>query len=93
MSAEFIEAVLRLSHQDAAEHATVWLEQQGLGVMPMQGGLLLTGSCAAFSRVFGRNVESMPRPARLPVPAAIAQHVEWIEVPRPRTPFAGKPSC
>ncbi|HEV3166586.1 MAG TPA: hypothetical protein VGZ22_21355 [Isosphaeraceae bacterium] len=85
MADEFHEAVLSWGPQGPHPPVTSWLEQQGFSVTPMQTGLLLTGNSTTFNKAFGGDVRTMPRPARLPVPAPIAPHVQWIELPRPRT--------
>jgi hypothetical protein len=92
MAREYMEAFVKLRPVNHAGHAQGWFGQQGLSVLPIQAGLLISGSAEAFKRVFGCDVTTLRRPARLQPPAPVADEVELVEIPRPRYPMSGHPS-
>jgi hypothetical protein len=80
----YVEAILEWgeSGPDAAvEH---WLTERGIEWLPMQAGLLLTGSRAAFERAFGVGLEQAEPPVRLEVPNDLRKAVASVTIPVPR---------
>ena len=92
MTHDFVEAFLKVKPGARAEHVHAWFEQQGLSVLPIRAGLVLSGPSEVFNRVFGCDVSILPRPARLQPPAPVADEVELVEIPRPRYPMSGHES-
>lgn len=89
MGQDFVEAFTKLKPGGASAAVRHWFEQQGLTVLPMQAGLMISGSADLFNRVFDCDVLTLGRPAQLSPPAAVAHDVELIEIPRPRYPMSG----
>jgi hypothetical protein len=89
MGHDFVEAFVKLKAGAKTDQVRHWFEQRGLTVLHMQAGLLLSGAADVINRVFNCDVSTLPRPARLQPPAAVADDVESIEIPRPRYPMSG----
>jgi hypothetical protein len=89
MARSFVEAFLKFKPGAGAGRVRKWLEQQGLSALPIQAGLMVSGSEEVFNRVFACDMSTLPRPARLQPPAAVADEVELVEIPRPRYPMPG----
>jgi hypothetical protein len=92
MAHNFVEAFLKLKPGPGAGRVGKWLEQQGLSVLPIRAGLMVSGSVEVFNRVFACDVSTLPSPARLQPPEAVADEVELVEIPRPRYPMPGHTS-
>lgn len=92
MGHQHVEAFVKLRPAADAGHVRGWLEQQGLSVLSIKAGLVISGTAEVFNRVFACDVSTLPRPARLQPPAPIADEVEVIEIPRPRYTISGPPS-
>jgi hypothetical protein len=84
-----VEAFLKLKSSSDTGRVRKWLEQQGLSVLRIQAGLIISGSEEVFNRVFACEVSNLPRPTRLQPPAEVADDVELVEILRPRYPMSG----
>ena len=84
MADEFIELILIWAALGPHAQTREWLEKQGLTVMPMKSGLLITGSQRQIEKVFRVSLDNQQPPLRLPVPEELAPHVSSVSWPRPR---------
>lgn len=82
---DYLEAVLVWSLvPDAA--ADTWLRARGLDTLPMQSGLLVTGTREVFDRAFGVELEHATFPVSLPLPSALQGSVRLIRIRALPTP-------
>lgn len=81
----YIEAILLWTNQGPSPLAERWLQQHGLDHLPMQAGLLVTGSRAQFEAAFGVDLSQARRPISLPIPPELRGVVASIVIPVERT--------
>ncbi len=84
MDTDFLEAMAECADDDARRLANQWFSDQGLTVIHMRAGLLLSGDVATFERVFGLSLQDVTGPFELPVPQQVGQTVSWVGIPKPR---------
>lgn len=82
----FIEAILLWNERGPNEQVNHWLEDHGLSVIPMSGGLLITGTYETFEAAFAVDLANADLPFQLPVPPSWPEHVATIGIPRLRIP-------
>jgi hypothetical protein len=80
----YVEAILEWEQRGPDAAAEHWLVAQGLQLLPMRAGLLLTGGRVAFERAFGIDLEQAEPPVRLAIPDELRQAVASVTIPIPR---------
>lgn len=82
---DYIELFLKWKESGENRQAKAWLQKNGLSMLPMKNGLLITGSRDLIEKVFSVSLENKQPPFELPVPAELQPFVESITLPRPRS--------
>ena len=83
----YVEAILEWAGSGPNADAEDWLVANGLQIIPMREGLLVTGSRSAFERAFEIDLEQAVPPVRLEIPddLDLGEAVASVTIPAPRT--------
>jgi hypothetical protein len=82
--ADYVEALLIWNERGPDEPVRQWFTDRGFRVLPMRGGLLVSGPASLFETVFGVNLANAEPPIQLPIPPEIKHHVASFGIPKPR---------
>lgn len=78
-----VEAFLIRSKEEMTQ-VEEWLTDRSLQPIPMQAGLLATGTRAAFEAAFGVDLANARPPVQLEVPQELREAISSIVIPPPR---------
>ena len=78
----YVEAILTGPKEEIAQ-VEAWLTHRNLQPIPMQAGLLATGTRAAFEAAFGVDLANATPPVQLEVPPELREAISSIVIPPP----------
>jgi hypothetical protein len=82
---DYIELFLKWTGSGESQQTKTWLQKNGLSMLPMKQGLLITGSRQQIENVFSVSLENRQLPFELPIPAELQPFVASITLPKPRS--------
>lgn len=85
MGQDHLELVLKLRPNGNRSRVRSYFEDRGLPLMTMASGFLLSGSQEQLAKALQTSPGKLAPPADVPVPDDLAQDVELVTVPRPRS--------
>jgi hypothetical protein len=83
MDSSYVEAVLTAKPNADRHVIETWLEHRKLAALPMQAGMLVTGSKDQFESIFGIRLDQTTLPVALPVPPELRGEIESFQIPAP----------
>ena len=85
---DYIELFLKWKGSGESPQIKAWLQKNGLSVLPMKHGLLITGGRQQIEKVFSVSLKNKQPPFGLPLPGELQPFVESITLPRPRSYYS-----
>ena len=74
---DYIELFLKWKGSGESPQIKAWLQKNGLSVLPMKHGLLITGGRQQIEKVFSVSLENKQPPFGLPLPGELQPFVEF----------------
>jgi hypothetical protein len=84
MDENFIEAILLWNEASYSQAIMEWLHHKNFNTIPMQCGLLITGTRADFEAAFGTDLAEIRLPFSLPLPEIMRKLVASVQIPELR---------